>query len=227
MSSETSRFGDVDRQAFAEVYRRYAGWFRLWVVKRYGLQDADELTQEAWLRLAPYQARGEVRNAKALLLRIAENLAAERFRRAQRFKQSTWQITSWSGDGVEGAAQSDELLLRDLIIGLPQPLRNRIVVGEMRDGSAALETLKSWNTGHPGGLSTIHANSAQDVLHRIEDLIAEVAAEPSRRAIGQAIDLIVHIRRTGTGRCLDEILAVEGFDEGGYRLVTLTAAPMP
>ena len=43
---------------------------------------------------------------------------------------------------------------------------DRIVVGEMRDGAAALETLKAWNTGHPGGLSTIHANSASDALLR-------------------------------------------------------------
>ena len=57
---------------------------------------------------------------------------------------------------------------------------DRIVVGEMREGSAALETLKAWNTGHPGGLSTIHANSAQEALVRIEDLIAEVTTTPPR-----------------------------------------------
>jgi len=128
VSFESSRFGDGDRQAFAEVYRRYADWFWLRMVKRYGSQDADEITQEAWLRLAPYQARGEVRNAKALLLRIAENLVAERFRRAQRFERSAWQINAWSGGGVEDAAQSDELLLRDLIVGLPQPLRDVFVL---------------------------------------------------------------------------------------------------
>ncbi|MBU2397505.1 MAG: P-type conjugative transfer ATPase TrbB, partial [Alphaproteobacteria bacterium] len=65
-------------------------------------------------------------------------------------------------------------LVRDALRMRP----DRIVVGEMRDGAAALETLKSWNTGHPGGLSTIHANSAGDVLRRVEDLLSEVVAQP-------------------------------------------------
>jgi Flp pilus assembly CpaF family ATPase len=72
----------------------------------------------------------------------------------------------------------------------------------MRDGAAALETLKAWNTGHPGGLSTVHANSAAEVLTRIEDLIAEVA-HPSARMIGQAIDLVVHLTRTPKGRRIE------------------------
>ena len=87
---------------------------------------------------------------------------------------------------------------------------DRIVVGEMREGSAALETLKAWNTGHPGGLSTIHANSAQEALVRIEDLIAEVTTTPPRRMIAQAIDVVVHIRRTGEGRRIEAILDIDG-----------------
>src|SRR5690606_17592688 len=90
-------------------------------------------------------------------------------------------------------------LVRDALRMRP----DRIVVGEMRDGAAALETLKAWNTGHPGGLSTIHANSAAETLARLEDLLAEVAAQVPRRAVGQAIDLIVHIRRTREGRFLE------------------------
>ncbi|MFZ5683391.1 MAG: P-type conjugative transfer ATPase TrbB, partial [Pseudomonadota bacterium] len=78
-------------------------------------------------------------------------------------------------------------LVRDALRMRP----DRIVVGEMRDGAAALETLKAWNTGHPGGLSTIHANSAAETLARLEDLLAEVAAQVPRRAVGQAVDLIV------------------------------------
>lgn len=108
-------------------------------------------------------------------------------------------------------------LVRDALRMRP----DRIVVGEMRDGAAALETLKSWNTGHPGGLSTVHANSADDVLRRIEDLIAEVSARPPRRAIAQAIDRIVHIRRTATGRKLEAILGVEPGADDGYDLSIL------
>lgn len=103
-------------------------------------------------------------------------------------------------------------LVRDALRMRP----DRIIVGEMRDGSAALETLKSWNTGHPGGLSTIHANSAEDALRRIEDLIAEVSATASRHMIGQTVDLIVFIRRTREGRRVESLLQITGFDGAAY-----------
>lgn len=93
-------------------------------------------------------------------------------------------------------------LVRDALRMRP----DRIIVGEMREGSAALETLKAWNTGHPGGLSTIHANSAQEALTRLEDLLCEVTARPPKRLIRQAVDMVVHIRRTPGGRRVDELL---------------------
>jgi Flp pilus assembly CpaF family ATPase len=93
-------------------------------------------------------------------------------------------------------------LVRDALRMRP----DRIVVGEIRDGAAALETLKAWNTGHPGGLSTIHANSAAEALDRLEDLIAEVTSRAPHRMIRQAIDLIVQIERTARGRRVTEIL---------------------
>jgi type IV secretion system protein VirB11 len=94
-------------------------------------------------------------------------------------------------------------LVRDALRMRP----DRIVVGEMRDGAAALETLKAWNTGHPGGLSTIHANSAAEAFQRLEDLIAEVAAVAPKRTIEQAVDLVVYIRRTADGRRVEELRA--------------------
>lgn len=100
-------------------------------------------------------------------------------------------------------------LVRDALRMRP----DRIVVGEMRDGAAALETLKSWNTGHAGGLSTIHANSAADVLRRIEDLVAEVSVRTPRRAIAQSIDMIVHIARTESGRRLEAMITVDLEDD--------------
>jgi P-type conjugative transfer ATPase TrbB len=108
-------------------------------------------------------------------------------------------------------------LVRDALRMRP----DRIVVGEMREGAAALETLKSWNTGHPGGLSTLHANSAEEALRRLEDLIAEVSSTVPRRAIGQAVDRIVHIRRTPEGRRVETVLAVDGAEDDGYRMRTL------
>lgn len=98
---------------------------------------------------------------------------------------------------------------------------DRIVIGEMRDGAAALETLKSWNTGHPGGLSTVHANSAAEALRRMEDLVGEVTSQIPHRMIGDAVDCVVHIRRTPQGRCVEAVIAVNGFGADGYQVERL------
>jgi Flp pilus assembly CpaF family ATPase len=71
----------------------------------------------------------------------------------------------------------------------------------------ASETLKGWNTGHPGGLSTIHANSAAEAINRLDDLIGEVATKAPKRLIQQAVDVVVFIRRTVQGRKVEEIVA--------------------
>ena len=82
---------------------------------------------------------------------------------------------------------------------------DRIVVGEVRDG-AALEVLKAWNTGHPGGLLTLHANSAADALARLEDLCMEAVAAPPKRLISASVDLIVFIAREGGKRAIQSIV---------------------
>ncbi|BDA87210.1 conjugal transfer protein TrbB (plasmid) [Aureimonas sp. SA4125] len=96
---------------------------------------------------------------------------------------------------------------------------DRIIVGEVRDG-AALTLLKAWNTGHPGGITTIHANSAISALRRLEQLTAEASQQPMREVIGEAVDLIVSIERTARGREVRDILHVESFAGGQYRTET-------
>jgi type IV secretion system protein TrbB len=110
-------------------------------------------------------------------------------------------------------------LVRDALRMRP----DRIVIGEMREGAAALETLKAWNTGHPGGLSTIHANSAREAVARIEDLVAEVGPATPRRTLAQAIDVLVHIARTPSGRRVEEILCLSQDRAGDY---VFTASPV-
>ena len=89
---------------------------------------------------------------------------------------------------------------------------DRILIGEVRDG-AALALLKAWNTGHPGGIATVHANSAEEGLYRLEELIAEATAAPKHRLIGHAVDLIVYIERAqGTGRRIPEVLRINGYN---------------
>lgn len=94
---------------------------------------------------------------------------------------------------------------------------DRIVVGEVRGGEA-LTLLKAWNTGHPGGVSTIHANSARGALTRVEQLVAEVSASPIPHVIADAIDLIVHLERSpldGVRRVV-EVVSVDGYSDGEY-----------
>lgn len=93
---------------------------------------------------------------------------------------------------------------------------DRIVVGEVRDG-AALALLKAWNTGHPGGAATVHANSARAGLVRLEQLVAEASQAPMQSLIAEAIDLIVAIAKAPrAGRRISEIVTVEGYGGGAY-----------
>ena len=93
---------------------------------------------------------------------------------------------------------------------------DRIIVGEVRDG-AALTLLKAWNTGHPGGVTTVHSNSAISALRRLEQLTAEVSQQPMQAVIGEAIDLIISIERTGRGRRVRDVMQVTGTHHGQYQ----------
>ncbi|EFH6694707.1 P-type conjugative transfer ATPase TrbB [Pseudomonas sp. PA-7-1E] len=92
---------------------------------------------------------------------------------------------------------------------------DRILVGEARDGSA-LALLKAWNTGHPGGAATVHANSANAGLIRMEQLVAEATAAPMQALIAEAVDLIIAIEKTATGRRIKEVVTVSGHDGTNY-----------
>lgn len=107
--------------------------------------------------------------------------------------------------------------MRDLVQMTLRLRPDRIVVGEVRDG-AALEALKAWNTGHAGGLLTLHANSAQDALSRLEDLTLEQSAHAPRRLIASAVDVVVFITRNQTGRAITEIARVRGVKNETYEL---------
>jgi type IV secretion system protein VirB11 len=96
----------------------------------------------------------------------------------------------------------------------------RIVVGEVR-GAEAHTLLKAWNTGHPGGCATVHANDALSGLKRLESLIAEATASPQQELIAEAIDLVVYIDEEPgleAGRKVREVLVVTGYAEGRYQV---------
>jgi P-type conjugative transfer ATPase TrbB len=94
---------------------------------------------------------------------------------------------------------------------------DRIVVGEVR-GAEALAMLKAWNTGHPGGIATVHANDARSALIRLEQLVQEANVPPQPALIAEAVDLIVVIVRTPTGRKITEVVRVVGASSSGYQL---------
>ena len=100
---------------------------------------------------------------------------------------------------------------------------DRIIIGEVR-GPEALAMLKAWNTGHPGGVATIHANSAADALRRIEDLVGEASQIVPKRSIASAVNLLVFIERTNArpGRAVRSIVEVNGFDDNDYVLHEVT-----
>ncbi len=93
---------------------------------------------------------------------------------------------------------------------------DRIIVGEVRDG-AALTLLKAWNTGHPGGVTTVHSNTAMSALRRLEQLTAEASQQPMREVIGEAVDVVVSVERSGRSRRVRDVIHVEGFRGTTYQ----------
>ncbi len=112
--------------------------------------------------------------------------------------------------------------MADLVRSTLRLRPDRIIVGEVR-GLEALDMLKAWNTGHPGGIATVHANSAPSALYRIEQLVQEGVAIIPRRLIAEAIDLVVFIAGRGSDRRVETIAEVTGLDgNGDYAISTLS-----
>jgi P-type conjugative transfer ATPase TrbB len=98
---------------------------------------------------------------------------------------------------------------------------DRIPIGEVR-GPEALDLLKAWGTGHPGGIGTIHAGTASAALFRLEQLILEAIPHVPRPLIAETIDVIAVLTGRGTERRLSELVRVEGLGaDGGYRLLPI------
>lgn len=93
---------------------------------------------------------------------------------------------------------------------------DRIIVGEVRDGSAHA-LLKAWGTGHPGGLGTVHADDAEGALIRLEQLIQEANVPPVPAAIAKAVNAVVVIEKCPGGRRIREVAEVKGYDRAEER----------
>jgi type IV secretion system protein VirB11 len=109
----------------------------------------------------------------------------------------------------DGAASLSDLVRSSLRL---RP--DRIPIGEVR-GAEALDLLKAWGTGHPGGIGTLHAGSAMGALRRLEQLIQEAVVTVPRALIAETIDLIAVLSGRGAARRLAELAAVRGLGPNG------------
>jgi type IV secretion system protein VirB11 len=114
--------------------------------------------------------------------------------------------------------------LSDLVRSSLRLRPDRIPIGEVR-GAEALDLLKAWGTGHPGGIGTIHAGSAIGALRRLEQLIQEAVVTVPRALIAETIDLIAVLAGRGSERQLVELATIEELGSNGdYALVSTSDA---
>jgi type IV secretion system protein VirB11 len=134
--------------------------------------------------------------------------------------EDTAELQCSAADCVQLLTKTTEpaVTMADLVRDVLRMRPDRIIGGEVRDGATALNLLKAWNTGHPGGCTSIHANSAYEALLRLEELIGEVTERVSQRAIAQTINLVVYIENTKEGRRVRSIVKVVGRDGESYKI---------
>jgi type IV secretion system protein TrbB len=113
--------------------------------------------------------------------------------------------------------------LSDLVRSSLRLRPDRIPIGEVR-GAEALDLLKAWGTGHPGGIGTIHAGSALGALRRLEQLIQEAVVTVPRALIVETIDLIAVLAGRGSERRLAELAAIEELGPNGDYVLVSTAS---
>ena len=132
--------------------------------------------------------------------------------------EDTRELQSAAPDTVALRTRPGVVSMTDLVRSTLRLRPDRIIVGEVR-GPEALDMLKAWNTGHPGGVATVHANGARSALYRLEQLVQEAVITVPRHLIAEAIDLVVFIEGRGSARRIGSLEAVAGLTaEGDYAL---------
>ena len=186
------------------------------------LQDADLLRRAVVLRknilIAGGTSSGKTTLANALLAEMAQ--CDERVI----LIEDTRELQCAAPDSVALRTKPGVVSLADLVRSTLRLRPDRIVIGEVR-GPEALDMLKAWNTGHPGGIATVHANSAVAALYRLEQLIQEAVVTVPRRLIAEAIDLVVFIGGRGSMRRVEAIAEITGLTADGEYALTQTIGP--
>jgi type IV secretion system protein VirB11 len=139
--------------------------------------------------------------------------------------EDTRELQCAASDVVALRTRAGSVTMADLVRSTLRLRPDRIIVGEVR-GREALDMLKAWNTGHPGGIATVHANSAASALYRLESLVQETVVTVPRRLIAEAIDMIVFISGRGLARRIEQTARVAGLDpDGNYAVLALNPEP--
>jgi type IV secretion system protein VirB11 len=115
---------------------------------------------------------------------------------------------------------SRDVSLQALVKAALRHRPDRIIVGEVR-GKEAFDLLTAWSTGHPGGVASLHANSAEGAFLRLEQLLELATQSPMKTLIGEAVDAIVYIEKTGNGRKVKTLLTVNGYRNQQYQIQTV------
>lgn len=140
--------------------------------------------------------------------------------------EDTRELQSLSDDQVPLRTKPGVASMAELVRSTLRLRPDRIVIGEVR-GPEALDLLKAWGTGHPGGIATVHAGSAIGALHRLEQLIQEAVVAVPRALIAEAVDVIIFIAGRGSARRVRDIVRVTGLTPDGYRLETVHSGDAP
>lgn len=135
--------------------------------------------------------------------------------------EDTIELQCAADDHVALRTKANTVSTADLVRSTLRLRPDRIVVGEVR-GAEALDLLKAWGTGHPGGIATLHAGSAQGALTRLEQLIQEVVVTVPRALIAEAVDIIVFIAGRGSKRRVEDIIRIMGLDGDAYAIEHFT-----
>jgi type IV secretion system protein VirB11 len=157
---------------------------------------------------------------------LANALLAEVAKRDERviLIEDTRELQCAAADCVALRTRHGTVPLAALVRSTLRLRPDRIIVGEVR-GAEALDMLKAWNTGHPGGIATVHANSARAALYRIEQLVQETVTTVPRRLIAEAIDLVVFIQGRGLARRIETVAELRGLDSEGDYALAETSTP--
>ncbi|WP_442047428.1 P-type conjugative transfer ATPase TrbB [Novosphingobium sp. YAF33] len=190
-------------------------------------REVAEILRQAVLHRANILVVGGTSSGKTTFANALLNELAEIDERVV-IIEDTRELQCPAADTVALRTRAGHVTIGDLVRSTLRLRPDRIIVGEVR-GPEALDMLKAWNTGHPGGIATVHANGAAAALHRIESLVQEAVVTVPRRLIAEAIDLVVFISGRGLARRVTAVAQLDGLDgtSGEYRLTELLTPKTP